>query len=128
LSQFALKFGARNQSDVRVRLLPTSPPGDWTGVQHPLHGENNGCEEKEGCEEGRRQEEEVGSVPLVVTKKPALCAGFLVSGILTSYGITIGSPLVSSSLEYTYAENLGVGSSCGPPEMTIPIGSCGSFG
>jgi hypothetical protein len=46
----------------RVRLLPTNPPGDWTGVQHPLHGENNGCEEEEGCEEGRRQEEEVGTV------------------------------------------------------------------
>ncbi len=72
--------GARNQSGVRIRLLPTNPPGDWTGVQHPLHGENNGCEKEEGCEEGRRQEEEVGSVRCV-TRKPALCAGFLVSGI-----------------------------------------------
>jgi hypothetical protein len=58
----AVSSGARNQSDFAIRLLPTNPPGDWTGVQHPLHGENNGCEEEEGDEEGRRQEKEVGSV------------------------------------------------------------------
>jgi hypothetical protein len=63
LSQFcAVSPGARNQSDFAIRLLPTNPPGDWTGVQHPLHGENNGCEEEEGDEEGRRQEKEVGTV------------------------------------------------------------------
>ena len=63
LSQYCAEGQARGTSRMfRIRLLPTNPPGDWTGVQHPLHGENNGCEEKEGCEEGRRQEEEVGSV------------------------------------------------------------------
>jgi hypothetical protein len=44
--------------------LPTNPPGDWTGVQHTLHGENNGCEEEEGREEGGEEEEVAGPLLL----------------------------------------------------------------
>jgi hypothetical protein len=43
-----------------IRLLPTNPPGDWTGVLHTLLGENNGCEEEEGREEGGEEDEVVG--------------------------------------------------------------------
>lgn len=41
-----------------------STPSPWR--------EQNGCEKEEGCEEGRRQEEEVGNRSLLVTRKPAL--------------------------------------------------------
>ena len=92
---------------------------------------SHGCQEEdrqEGDEEEDRQKGEKEVVGLVVpTRKPAHCAGFLVSSPMrfVPYAAFASAPSRVSSVSsaHMYAVSRGVCSRSVPREMTMPTGS-----